>query len=58
MDQISNNIFLIAGEKSGDLYGGKLIEQMLKIKPNLEINFWGGDLMRKAGGNLLKHYKT
>ena len=58
MDQISNNIFLIAGEKSGDLYGGKLIEQMLKIKPNLEINFWGGDLMRKAGGNLLQHYKT
>lgn len=57
MDRLSNNIFLIAGEKSGDLYGGELIKQMFKVNSNLQINCWGGDFMQKAGGNLLQHYK-
>ena len=57
MGRLSNNIFLIAGEKSGDLYGGELIEKMLKVDSKLQINFWGGNCMHKAGGNLLQHYK-
>jgi len=57
MDQSRSNIFLIVGEKSGDLYGGQLIKELLKKKSNLKINFWGGYSMQQAGGNLLQHYK-
>ena len=54
----ANNFFLIAGEKSGDLYGSKLIKELLYINPNAVINFWGGDMMKEAGGNLLQHYRS
>ena len=52
MVQKVNNFFLIAGEKSGDLYGSKLIEELLNINPKAIINYWGGDMMKEAGGNL------
>ncbi len=58
MDQSANKFFLIAGEKSGDLYGGKLIKEILNINPNAIINYWGGDKMKKAGGKLLQHYRS
>ena len=49
--------YLISGEASGDLHGSNLIKA-LKIKdPQAIIRCWGGDLMRKAGGDLAKHYK-
>ena len=54
----ANKFFLIAGEKSGDLYGSKLIKELLYINPNAVINFWGGDMMKEAGGNLLQHYRS
>ena len=37
MVQRVNNFFLIAGEKSGDLYGSKLIEELLNINPKVII---------------------
>ena len=58
MVQRVNNFFLIAGEKSGDLYGSKLIEELLSINPKAIINCWGGDMMKEAGGNLLQHYRS
>jgi len=58
MVQKENNFFLIAGEKSGDLYGSKLIKELLNINPNAIINYWGGDMMKEAGGNLLQHYRS
>ena len=48
MVQRVNNFFLIAGEKSGDLYGSKLIEELLNINPKAIINYWGGDMMKEA----------
>lgn len=49
--------YIIAGEASGDLHASNLIKQ-LKIKdPNAEIRAWGGDLMQKAGANVVKHYR-
>ena len=39
-------IYLIAGEASGDLHGSNLMKAMLDIKPNLELRFCGGDLMK------------
>ena len=49
--------FLIAGERSGDLYGANLIEVMFKKDPSAQIVCYGGDQMKAAGGQLLSHYK-
>jgi len=50
--------YIIAGEASGDLYGSNLIKEVLKLDPNANIRGWGGDLMEKAGANIVKHYKN
>lgn len=49
--------YIIAGEASGDLYGGKLIEELLTLNPQAACRVWGGDLMEAAGGVLVKHYR-
>ena len=49
--------FLIAGERSGDVYGAKLIAALLKKDPMAQIVCYGGDEMKEAGGELLSHYK-
>lgn len=49
--------YIIAGEASGDLHGSNLMKALLKEDSTAEIRFWGGDLMEKAGGTLVKHYR-
>lgn len=49
--------YIIAGEASGDLHGSNLIKALRKEDAHATIRFWGGDLMEKAGGTLVKHYK-
>ena len=49
--------FIIAGEASGDLHGSNLIRGIKSTDPGSEIECWGGDMMREAGGKLVKHYK-
>lgn len=49
--------YIIAGEASGDLHGSNLMKELHKIDPQADIRFWGGDLMQKAGGTLVKHYR-
>ncbi len=49
--------YIIAGEASGDLHGSNLIKALKVQDPEADIRCWGGDLMRKAGGDLVKHYK-
>lgn len=49
--------YLIAGEASGDLHGANLIKALSKEDPQAEFRFWGGDLMRAAGGTEVKHYR-
>jgi lipid-A-disaccharide synthase len=49
--------YIIAGEASGDLHGSNLMKALYKEDPNANIRFWGGDLMEKAGGTLVKHYR-
>ncbi|MBU2525790.1 MAG: lipid-A-disaccharide synthase [Bacteroidetes bacterium] len=49
--------YIIAGEASGDLHGSNLIVHLRKLDTQADIRCWGGDLMQKAGGNLVKHYK-
>ena len=47
--------FLIAGEPSGDLHGGKLIHAIKNIYPNTSFMGHGGNAMEKAGMQLLEH---
>ncbi|WP_010520371.1 lipid-A-disaccharide synthase [Aquimarina agarivorans] len=49
--------YIIAGEASGDLHGANLIKKLKKKDPSANIRCWGGDLMKAAGGTLVKHYK-
>jgi len=49
--------YIIAGEASGDLHASNLIKALYKEDSNAEIRFWGGDLMQKTGGTLVKHYR-
>jgi len=49
--------YIIAGEASGDLHGSNLIKALNREDSQAEIRCWGGDLMQKAGGIIVKHYR-
>ncbi len=49
--------YIIAGEASGDLHGSNLMKALFKEDDSADIRFWGGDLMQKAGGIMVKHYR-
>ncbi|MBW8524810.1 lipid-A-disaccharide synthase [Chryseobacterium chendengshani] len=49
--------YIIAGEASGDLHGSNLMKSLKQKDANAEFRFWGGDLMEKQGGTLVKHYR-
>ena len=49
--------YIIAGEASGDLHGSNLMNALYQEDSKAEIRFWGGDLMQKTGGTLVKHYR-
>jgi lipid-A-disaccharide synthase len=49
--------FIIAGEPSGDLHGSNLILNLFEADPAADIVCWGGDLMSRAGGRVLRHYR-
>ena len=45
--------YIIAGEPSGDIYGSRLIKEILQQNPKAKIRCWGGDLMKNSGGELV-----
>ena len=49
--------YIIAGEASGDLHGANLIKAIYQEDIDATIHYWGGDLMQKVGGTLVKHYR-
>jgi lipid-A-disaccharide synthase len=49
--------YIIAGEASGDLHGSNLMKALYEEDAQAYIRFWGGDLMQKTGGTLVKHYR-
>lgn len=49
--------YIIAGEASGDLHASNLVKAMKQIQPGTEFRGFGGDLMRNAGVQLVKHYR-
>jgi lipid-A-disaccharide synthase len=48
--------YLVAGEASGDLHGANLMKALKTLDPQAEFRFFGGDLMKAEGGELVKHY--
>ena len=50
-------IALCAGEASGDLHGSNLIKEIRKLDADAEIRAWGGDLMKAANADVVKHYR-
>lgn len=49
--------FIVAGEASGDLYAGQIVEQLKALDPSIEIRGWGGDCMTAAGATVTQHYR-
>ncbi len=49
--------YLIAGEASGDLHASNLMKELKVFDADAEFRFLGGDLMKKQGGTLVKHFK-
>ena len=49
--------YIISGEASGDLHASNLMKQLIKEDSKATFRFWGGDLMQKVGGTLVKHYR-
>lgn len=49
--------YLIAGEASGDLHASNLMKGISRFDKEAEFRFFGGDLMQKVGGTLVKHYR-
>ena len=47
--------YIIAGEASGDLHGSKLIQEIKKNDPKSNFRLWGGELMSKSGGKVIKN---
>jgi lipid-A-disaccharide synthase len=48
--------FIIAGEKSGDLHAGNLAKEIIKKDARAFLQGWGGEVMKKAGVDLLQNY--
>jgi lipid-A-disaccharide synthase len=49
--------YLIAGEASGDLHGSNLMRALKRFDKEADFRFFGGDLMKSIGGELVKHYR-
>ncbi|PHS68480.1 MAG: lipid-A-disaccharide synthase [Flavobacterium sp.] len=49
--------YIIAGEASGDLHGANLMKALYQKDKDADIRYWGGELMEKVGGTLVKHYR-
>lgn len=48
--------YIIAGEASGDLHGSNLMKELKIIDNQADFRYWGGDLMKIQGGQIVKHY--
>ena len=49
--------YIIAGEASGDLHGSNLIKQLKSRDKDADFRCWGGNLMQKETGSVVKHIK-
>ena len=50
-------LFIIAGEVSGDIHGGKLVAELKKQNPDITLSGIGGDQMMQHGFNAIYHIR-
>ncbi|MBS1489125.1 MAG: lipid-A-disaccharide synthase [Bacteroidetes bacterium] len=50
-------IYIIAGERSGDLHGSNLAKSLFRQAPSLSIRGFGGEDMQQAGVTVFVHYR-
>ena len=50
------NLFLSAGEPSGDLHGANLVRALHGLRPDLECVGFGGERMEEAGCRIKEDY--
>ncbi len=50
-------LYIIAGERSGDLHGSNLVKALKRLDPSLTISGFGGNDMQRAGVDIFVHYK-
>ena len=48
-------IYIVSGEKSGDLHGANLVKEMISKDPELQLRGFGGDKMIEEGVEVVKH---
>jgi lipid-A-disaccharide synthase len=48
--------FILAGEKSGDLHGSNLIQEIKQLDEEAIIQAWGGDAMATQGADIRIHH--
>jgi len=49
--------YVIAGEASGDLHAANLMKAIQQKDERAQFRVWGGNRMKAAGGELVKHYR-
>ena len=49
--------FILAGEKSGNLHGSNLVQEINLIDAKAEIIGWGGDQMKSEGVEIIVHHQ-
>lgn len=49
--------YIISGEASGDLHASNLIKGLKQNDEYARFRGWGGDMMREAGCEIVRHYK-
>jgi lipid-A-disaccharide synthase len=50
-------LYIIAGEKSGDLHGSNLVKALKKRNSEILLRGFGGDDMQQAGVDIFVHYR-
>jgi lipid-A-disaccharide synthase len=52
-----DKLCIIAGERSGDLYGGRVIKELKIMNPNLKVFGIGGDNLSSNGVDIIYHIR-
>lgn len=51
-------LFIVAGERSGDLHASNLLRALRSLHPAVEAEAIGGEYLQAAGATLVRHYST
>jgi len=52
-----NNIFILAGESSGDIHSARLVRQIKKLRPGINFSGIGGECLQNENVKLIRHYR-